>query len=142
MFVGSAAQPASDSTAAQPDSVCQATLASAAQPAAVTNRGSTIASISGVLHIDECSQLQAELTQAAVLLHNYSGSRDGYGRIGIHWYSADHLQLPPAPESSSMLLSLCSSAAQPASDSTAAQPSSDSNTAAQTDSECKNALLQ
>ena len=73
----------------------------------------------GVLYIDESSQLQAELNHAAALRttyareskyglnrDNYSGPRERYGRIAILWYSQDHLQLPPVPESSSMLAPL------------------------------------
>ena len=73
----------------------------------------------GVLYIDESSQLQAELNHAAALRttyareskcglnrNNYSGPRERYGRIPILWYSQDHLQLPPVPESSSMLAPL------------------------------------
>ena len=45
-------KPASDSTAAQPASVSQATLATAAQPSTVTNSSSTVASITGgMLHM-------------------------------------------------------------------------------------------
>ena len=73
----------------------------------------------GVLHIDESSQLQGELNHAAALRttyarekkysldrNNYSGPLERYGRIAILWYSQDHLQLPPVPESSSMLAPL------------------------------------
>ena len=73
----------------------------------------------GVLYIDESSQLQGELNHAASLRttyaresqyglnrNNYSGPRERYGRIAILWYSQDHLQLPPVPESSSMLAPL------------------------------------
>ncbi|MDP6416552.1 MAG: hypothetical protein QGG54_16205, partial [Gammaproteobacteria bacterium] len=73
----------------------------------------------GVLYIDESSQLQGELNHAAALRttyareskyslnrNNYSGPRERYGRIAILWYSQDHLQLPPVPESSSMLAPL------------------------------------
>ena len=72
----------------------------------------------GVLYIDESSQLQAELNHAAALRttyaretkyglcrNNYSGPRERYGRIAFLWYSQDHLQLPPVPETSSMLAS-------------------------------------
>ena len=38
--------------------------------------------------------------------NNYSGPRERYGRIAFLWYSQDHLQLPPVPESSSMLAPL------------------------------------
>ena len=70
----------------------------------------------GVLHIDESSMLQGELNHAASLRttyareskhkldrNNYSSPSERYGRIAILWYSQDHLQLPPVPESSSML---------------------------------------
>ena len=70
----------------------------------------------GVLYIDESSQLQAELNHAAALRttyaresryrlnrSNYSGPGERYGRMAVLWYSQDHLQLPPVPESSSML---------------------------------------
>ena len=73
----------------------------------------------GVLYIDESSQLQGELNHAASLRttysreskygldrNNYSGPRERYGRIPILWYSQDHLQLPPVPETSSMLAPL------------------------------------
>ena len=73
----------------------------------------------GVLYIDESSQLQGELNHAASLRttyareskyglnrNSYSGPRERYGRIAILWYSQDHLQLPPVPESSSMLAPL------------------------------------
>ena len=73
----------------------------------------------GVLYIDESSQLQGELNHAAALRttyaresqyglnrNNYSGPRERYGRMAILWYSQDHLQLPPVPESSSMLAPL------------------------------------
>ena len=73
----------------------------------------------GVLHIDEASQLQAEMNHAAALRttyaretrftldrNNYSGPLERYGKIAILWYSLDHLQLPPVPESSSMLAPL------------------------------------
>ena len=69
-----------------------------------------------VLHIDESSMLQGELNHAASLRttyareskhkldrNNYSSPSERYGRIAILWYSQDHLQLPPVPESSSML---------------------------------------
>lgn len=70
----------------------------------------------GVLHIDEASQLQAELNHAAALRTTYareyahkldrniySQPDQRYGKIAILWYQEDHLQLPPVPESSSML---------------------------------------
>jgi hypothetical protein len=73
----------------------------------------------GVLYIDESSQLQGELNHEAALRttyareskyglnrNSYSGPRERYGRIPILWYSQDHLQLPPVPESSSMLAPL------------------------------------
>ena len=73
----------------------------------------------GVLHIDESSMLQGELNHAASLRttyareskhklnrNNYSSPLERYGRIAILWYSQDHLQLPPVPESSSMLAPL------------------------------------
>ena len=73
----------------------------------------------GVLYIDESSQLQGELNHAGSLRttyareakygldrNSYSGPRERYGRIAILWYSQDHLQLPPVPESSSMLAPL------------------------------------
>jgi hypothetical protein len=73
----------------------------------------------GVLYIDESSQLQGELNHAASLRttyarearyglnrNNYSGPLERYGRMAILWYSQDHLQLPPVPESSSMLAPL------------------------------------
>ena len=73
----------------------------------------------GALYIDESSMLQAELNHAASLRttyareskyslnrNNYSGPRERYGRIAFLWYSQDHLQLPPVPESSSMLAPL------------------------------------
>ena len=63
--------------------------------------------------------LQAELNHAAALRttyareskyglnrNSYSGPRERYGRIAFLWYSQDHLQLPPVPESSSMLAPL------------------------------------
>ena len=37
---------------------------------------------------------------------NFSGPHERYGRMAILWYSQDHLQLPPVPESSSMLAPL------------------------------------
>ena len=37
---------------------------------------------------------------------SYSAPCERYGRIAILWYSQDHLQLPPVPESSSMLAPL------------------------------------
>ena len=73
----------------------------------------------GALYIDESSQLQGELNHAASLRttyaretqyglnrNNYSSPKERYGRIAILWYSQDHLQLPPVPESSSMLAPL------------------------------------
>ena len=73
----------------------------------------------GVLYIDESSQLQGELNHAAALRttyareakyglnrNNYSGPKERYGRLPILWYSQDHLQLPPVPESSNMLAPL------------------------------------
>ena len=73
----------------------------------------------GVLYIDESSQLQGEPNHATALRttyaresqyglnqNNYSGPRERYGRIVILWYSQDHLQLLPVPESSSMLAPL------------------------------------
>ena len=88
----------------------------------------------GALYIDESSQLQGELNHAAALRttyareskyglnrSNYSSPRERYGRMAILWYSQDHLQLPPVPESSSMLAPLegkripIGSAARPAS---------------------------
>ena len=68
----------------------------------------------GVLYIDESSQLQGELNHAAALRttyareSKYSLNRNNFelGRIPILWYSQDHLQLPPVPESSSMLAPL------------------------------------
>jgi hypothetical protein len=73
----------------------------------------------GVMYFDESSQLQGELNHAASLRttytriakygldpNSYSGPRERYGRIAILWYSQDHLQLPPVPESSSMLAPL------------------------------------
>ena len=73
----------------------------------------------GVLYIDESSMLQGELNHAAALRttyareatyrldrSNYSSPKERYGRIAILWYSQDHLQLPPVPESSSMLAPL------------------------------------
>ena len=73
----------------------------------------------GVLYIDESSQLQAELNHAAAIRttysreskynlnrSSYSGPRERFGRMAILWYSQDHLQLPPVPESSSMLAPL------------------------------------
>ena len=73
----------------------------------------------GVLYIDESSQLQGELNHAAALRTTYareskyglskniySGPRERYGRIPILWYSQDHLQLQPVPETSSMLAPL------------------------------------
>ena len=69
-----------------------------------------------VLHIDESSMLQGELNHAASLRttyareskhkldrNNYSSPSERYGQIAILWYSQDHLQLPPVPESSSTL---------------------------------------
>ena len=38
--------------------------------------------------------------------NNYSSPQERYGRIPILWYSEDQLQLPPVPESSSMLAPL------------------------------------
>ena len=73
----------------------------------------------GTLYIDESSMLQGELNHASSLRttyareskysldrNDYSGPRERYGRIAILWYSQDHLQLPPVPESSSMLAPL------------------------------------
>ena len=73
----------------------------------------------GVLHIDESSQMQGDLHHTAALRttyareskyslnrHNYSSPRERYERIAILWYSQDHLQLPPVPESSNMLAPL------------------------------------
>ena len=73
----------------------------------------------GVLHIDESSQLPADLNHAAALRttyarekhpgvdkNNYSAPDQRYGKMAILWYSQDHLQLPPVPESSSMLAPL------------------------------------
>ena len=73
----------------------------------------------GVLYIDESSQLQGELNHAASLRTTYareskyslnrnnsSGPEERYGRLPILWYSQDDLQLPPVPESSSMLAPL------------------------------------
>ena len=97
MSASSAAQLASDSTAAQLASVSQATLASATPPAAVTSTGSTVASSSsGILHIDETSQLQGKVMHAAAVRANHardSGPRERYGRIGSFLYSPDHFQL-------------------------------------------------
>ena len=73
----------------------------------------------GVLYIDESSQLQGALNHAASLRttyareakydlnrNNYSDPRERYGRMAILWYSQDHLQLPPVPETTSMLAPL------------------------------------
>ena len=70
----------------------------------------------GALYIDESSQLQGELNHASSLRttyarekkysldrNKYSDPRERYGRIVFLRYSQDHLQLPPVPESSSML---------------------------------------
>ena len=73
----------------------------------------------GALCIDEYSQLQSELNHAASLRTTnareakYGLNRDMYykreerwGRLPVVVYSGDHLQLPPAPASSSMLAPL------------------------------------
>ena len=73
----------------------------------------------GVQYIDESSQLQGALNHAAALRttyareakydlnrNNYSDPHERYGRMAILWYSQDHLQLPPVPETTSMLAPL------------------------------------
>ena len=70
----------------------------------------------GVMYIDESSQLQGELNHAAALRTTYAREakynlnrnfyalpRERYGRMPILWYSQDHLQLPPVPETSGMM---------------------------------------
>ena len=70
----------------------------------------------GVLYIDEYSQLQGELNNAAALRTTYAREstygldkslyhtpQERFGRMPVDSYSGDHLQLPPVPESSSLL---------------------------------------
>ena len=61
-----------------------------------------------------CAQPIARESKYGLNRNSYSGPREGYGRIAILWYSQDHLQLPPVPESSSMLAPLESLAAEAA----------------------------
>ena len=73
----------------------------------------------GVLYIDEYSQLQSELHHASALRTTYAretaygldkaryyAPRERFGCMAIPGYSGDHLQLPPVPESSSLLAPL------------------------------------
>ena len=57
---------------------------------------------------EEAAQPDAEkpVNAAAERARKYSSPSERYGRIAILWYSADHLQLPPVPESSSILAHL------------------------------------
>ena len=71
------------------------------------------------MHLDEYSQLQGELNNAAALRTTYARENkfglnrnvyhtpeERYGRIAILSSSGDHLQLPPVPASSSVLAPL------------------------------------
>ena len=73
----------------------------------------------GAMYIDEYSQLQGELNNAAALRTTYARQeryhldknlyhcpQERYGRIAVLAYSGDHLQLPPVPASSSLLAPL------------------------------------
>jgi hypothetical protein len=73
----------------------------------------------GALYIDEYSMLQSEMNNAAALRTTYAREnthaldkslyhtpRERFGCMAILGYSGDHLQLPPVPESSSLLASL------------------------------------
>ena len=73
----------------------------------------------GAMHLDEYSQLQGELNNAAALRTTYAREakfglnrnvyhtpEERYGRIAILSSSGDHLQLPPVPASSSVLAPL------------------------------------
>ena len=73
----------------------------------------------GALYIDEYSQLQCEINNAAALRTTYARENaynldksvyhkplERYGRAAILVYSGDRLQLPPVPESSGLLASI------------------------------------
>ena len=73
----------------------------------------------GAMHLDEYSQLLAELNNAAALRTTYAREakfqldrniyhkpQERYGRLAILTYAGDHLQLPPVPASASVLASL------------------------------------
>ena len=73
----------------------------------------------GALYIDEYSQLQCEINNAAALRTTYARENaynldksvyhkplERYGRTAILAYSGDRLQLPPVPESSGLLASI------------------------------------
>ena len=71
------------------------------------------------MHLDEYSQLQGELNNAAALRttyareakfnlnrNSYHAPQERYGRLAMVTYGGDHLQLPPVPASSSVLAPL------------------------------------
>ena len=73
----------------------------------------------GAMHLDEYSQLLAELNNAAALRTTYAREakfkldrnvyhkpQERYGRLAMLTYGGDHLQLPPVPASASVLASL------------------------------------
>ena len=73
----------------------------------------------GAYHIDEYSQLRAELNNAAAVrttharreqhaldIKVYYRPQERYGRISTLTYSGDHLQLPPVPATSSVLAAI------------------------------------
>ena len=73
----------------------------------------------GAMHLDEYSQLQGELNNAAALRttyaregkynldrNKYHAPQERYGRLAMLTFGGDHLQLPPVPASSSVLAPL------------------------------------
>ena len=79
----------------------------------------------GAMHLDEYSQLQAELNHAAAVRttyareakfnlnrNSYHTPQERYGRLAIISYAGDHLQLPPVPASSSVLAPLENTSAE------------------------------
>ena len=73
----------------------------------------------GAMHLDEYSQLLAELNNAAALRTTYARQakfgldanfyhkpQERYGRLAVLTYGGDHLQLPPVPASASVLASV------------------------------------
>ena len=73
----------------------------------------------GAMHLDEYSQLLAELNNAAALRTTYAREakfqldrniyhkpQERYGRLAVLTYGGDHLQLPPVPASASVLASV------------------------------------
>ena len=53
-----------------------------------------------------CAQPMHANPSTASIETTTPGPRVRYGRIAILWYSQDHLQLPPVPETTSMLAPL------------------------------------